>query len=153
LWVFGANVEEALLGADSDRRDRQALDNPVGVRFEHQTIHERARIALVSVADHVFGSLLRARQSPLATGGKAGTAATAKTRGGQGVDHRFGARRAQAARELPVASSFAVFLDRARVDRAAVLEHDAPAEDLRQLPGDRFLGVSKAPERPGDSSP
>ena len=57
--VLGAAVDVALGGADGVRRDGHAFEDPVGVAFQDAAVHERARVALVRVADDVLGASRR----------------------------------------------------------------------------------------------
>ena len=58
--VFGPAVDVALGRADGVGGDEHALDHPEGVALQDGAVHERARVALVGVADEV---LLRGRLS------------------------------------------------------------------------------------------
>ena len=60
-------------------RDHHAFEHTMRVAFHHASIHKRAGVALVAVADDVFhGLLLRTHLRPLASGGKSAAAATAQ---------------------------------------------------------------------------
>ena len=52
--VLAAEVEDADRRADGARRDRHALEHEVGVLGEDHAVLERARLALVGVADDVL---------------------------------------------------------------------------------------------------
>ena len=68
-----------------------AFDHGVRITFENTAIHERARIALVRVADHVLRVARRlARELPLAPGRESGTATSAQSGHPQLVEHRVG---------------------------------------------------------------
>ena len=54
LRVLGADVKDAVLRADGVGGDGQPFDHPLRVGFEDETVHERPRVALVAVADHVL---------------------------------------------------------------------------------------------------
>ncbi len=53
--VLGAAVDVAHAGADRVRRDGHALEDAVGIALQDAAVHECTRVALVGVADHVFG--------------------------------------------------------------------------------------------------
>ena len=52
--IFGPHVDEAPAGADGVRGDHHAFHHAVRIAFEHAAVHERAGIAFVGVANHVF---------------------------------------------------------------------------------------------------
>ena len=52
--VLGADVDVGLGGADGVGGDDHAFEQPVRVALEHRAVHERARVALVGVADQVL---------------------------------------------------------------------------------------------------
>ena len=64
--ILGADVEEALVGADGAGGDGHALDHAVGERFQQHAVHERAGIAFVAVADDVL-LVARRRRGPWPT--------------------------------------------------------------------------------------
>ena len=64
--VLGAHVDQRLVGADRARGDHQPLEHAVRIAFHHAAVHERARVALVGVADDVFLAL-GLRRGPLPT--------------------------------------------------------------------------------------
>ena len=57
--ILGAAVDDALVGADGVTGHHHAFQDGVGVAFEDGAVHERARVALVRVADHVLLLVLR----------------------------------------------------------------------------------------------
>ena len=52
--VFRPDVDIALMRADGVGADDHALDDRVRIAFDHGPVHERAGIALISIADDVF---------------------------------------------------------------------------------------------------
>ena len=77
--VLRADVEEPAVGPDGEAGDRNAFDDAEGIAFEHVPVHERARIALVGVADHVPDRILRlGGHGPLPARREAGAAAPAQ---------------------------------------------------------------------------
>ena len=86
--VLRADVQVALGGADGVGRDGQPLQYPVRVGFQHQPVHERARIAFVAIADDVLdGARLRAPERPFPSRGKTRAAAPAQPGFGNRGDH------------------------------------------------------------------
>ena len=81
--IFGADINQRLIGADGAGGDHQALEHAVRIAFHHAAVHERAGVAFVGVADHVFlRAFLPARRLPFAAGREA--AAAAPTQAGLG---------------------------------------------------------------------
>ena len=52
--IFGADIDEALVGADRIGGDGHAFEHAVRIALEHAAVHERAGVAFVGVADDVF---------------------------------------------------------------------------------------------------
>ena len=87
----------AVAGADGVGGDDHALDDAVRVALEHGAVHERARVALVGVADDVvLLAGVGAAVAPLPARGEAGAAAAAQAALLDFVDHglRVGGARA-----------------------------------------------------------
>ena len=77
--VLSADVNQTLGGADAETADSHSFDDGVRVTFEDGTIHERTRVTLVGVADHIFlVSLVGTAEAPLHTGGEASATTTAE---------------------------------------------------------------------------
>ena len=75
--IFGPDIDEALGGADGVTAYHHALDNAVGVAFQKTAVHERAGVALIGVADHVFDAVFGNgfhAGIPLDAGGESGSA-------------------------------------------------------------------------------
>ncbi len=141
--VLGAAVDVAHLRADGVAGEDHALDQGMGVALERRTVHERAGVALVRVADDVLGPALRLPgQLPLRAGGEAAAAAAAQPGANQLVDHALGGHLAERLLETAVAVHREVVVERLGVDEAAVGEDDA---ELLLLEGDAvvLLGVDE----------
>ena len=52
--ILGADVDEALVGADGVAADGHGLEDGVGVALDRGAVHVGARVALVGVADDVL---------------------------------------------------------------------------------------------------
>ena len=77
--VFVADVEHALFGADGERTDDHALDDGMRAALHRRAVHECAGVALVAVADDVFGEdIVAGGCAPFAPGGEAGAALAAQ---------------------------------------------------------------------------
>ena len=61
--IFCPAIDIAFVRTHRIGADDHAFQHLVGVAFQHAAVHERAGIAFVSVADHIFLSLLEAAQS------------------------------------------------------------------------------------------
>ena len=122
-WIFGADVDEPLVGAHRVGPDGHAFEHAVRVAFEHGAVHERARVALVGVANHVFrfGGRLR-HQLPLHAGGEPRAAAPAQAAGFDFGDDLFGLHRGQHLAQRRIAVAGDVFLDVFGVNQAAILK-------------------------------
>ena len=86
--VFGADVEEAVLGADGEAADDHPLDHVQRIGLQHAAVHEGAGIAFVGVADEVAGLFLGGGgHRPFLPGGKAAAAPAAELRPRDLLDH------------------------------------------------------------------
>ena len=134
--VLGAHVDVALMRADRVGADDHALDEAVGIAFEHRAVHERARVALVTVAEHVLHVAGRVvGELPLHAGREAGAAAAAQAAGEHLGDHLLRCHLGEdlGHREVTVAGD--VLLDLEGVDHARVAQGDLhlTAEELDVL--------------------
>ena len=78
--ILRADVDIALVAAGGAAREHHALDDGVRVALHDGLIHERAGVALVTVADHVFLALRHPADAlPLLARGEACAAAAAQT--------------------------------------------------------------------------
>ena len=87
--VFGAQIENAFLGADGLAGNRHAREDEIGKVGQDQPVLEGSRLAFVGIADDVFGvARFRAREFPLHPRRKAGAAAPAQPGGADLRDQR-----------------------------------------------------------------
>ena len=124
--ILRAHVDIAVMRADGVPRDGHGLQHRVRVALEHRAVHERARVALVGVADHIlFIADVLGRKLPLEPGREACAAAAAKAGALHEVDDvRRGHFREHAAQRLiPVHAD--ILLNVLRVDDAAVAQRHA----------------------------
>jgi len=78
-WIFGADVEKSLMGAEGESGDDHALDDVQRIAFQHAPVHERAGVALVGVADQVADRIVgRGAHFPFLPGRKPAAAPAAK---------------------------------------------------------------------------
>ena len=119
-------LHRAVVGADGVGRDDHTLDHRMRVAFEHRTVHERAGVALVGVADDVVlvTGVLAAR-TPLSAGGEACAAAAAQAALVDLVDYgqRIGGLEHLGQRRIPAVGD--VVVQRVGVDLAVEAEHYA----------------------------
>ena len=79
-WVFRPDINISLMSLGGDAGDDHALQDPMRIALHHGAVHERARIALISVADYVFlGTGLTQNLLPLSAGGEAAASASTET--------------------------------------------------------------------------
>ena len=120
--VLGADIDIALAGADGVAADGHGFQHRVGVAFQNGTIHERAGVALVGVADHVLlVSLGSGGKLPLLAGGETSAATAAQT----GLQHLVnnlleGSFRSEPCPERLIAVESNIFVDVFGVDTTAV---------------------------------
>ena len=77
--IFGTDIYIALCSADSVTGNSHSLDNGMRVALKHRTVHKRARVTLVGVADNVFlRSLIRRAERPFASCRESAAASSAK---------------------------------------------------------------------------
>ena len=92
--IFVADIENAFVRADRHRGQRQPLDDAERKRFENHAVHERAGVAFVAVADHIFDvARLLADDAPFLAAGKSRAAASAQAGFLDGGDEFFGRKR------------------------------------------------------------
>ena len=124
--VFRADIDETVLGADGIATDGHGFDDGAGVAFHDGTIHERAGVAFVSVANDVlFFSLNASGDLPLHAGGESRAATAADTGVQDFLDDVGGLHVEEALGEGLVAFRRDVFGDVFRIEEAAVAEGDA----------------------------
>jgi len=104
VWVFRADVDKTLCGTHRQTRDDHALDQHEGVALEGHAVGERARVAFVGVAHHVF---LRRHstqdRAPFDAGRKGRTTAATQARVQHGLNHCFAGLRQRLLQALPAA--------------------------------------------------
>ena len=124
--ILRADVDEALRRTDRVARDHHRLEDAMGVAFERRTVHVRARIAFVGVADHVLLALgLLHGEFPLHAGREARAAAAAKAGLQDLLDDILGLHLEEHLLDRLVAVARNVVIDLLGVDHAAVAEDDA----------------------------
>ncbi|VTR70068.1 hypothetical protein DESC_780256 [Desulfosarcina cetonica] len=145
--ILGPHIDVAPGGAHGVAGDGHALDHPVGVALQNASVHERAGISLVGIADHVLDGLPRlVDRRPLQAGGKSGPAPAPKAAGGDLVDDLPRAHLSQGLVERFVATRGDIAFDAFGFDDAAVFENDflLPGEKRligrQQQPGNRGAG-------------
>jgi len=113
--------------ADGVARDGHGFQHRVRVAFQNGTIHERARVAFVRVADdELFGSRVVGRKLPFCAGREARAAASAKAAGLHDVDHLLRRHLGEHFAECEVTVNGDIFVDVFRVDYAAVAQRNTP---------------------------
>src|SRR5215813_15561593 len=78
--IFVAKIDVDLVDADRPRRDKRALDEPMGITLEVVAIFERARLAFVDVDGHQTWRRFSRDDLPFASRGKPRTAESSQTR-------------------------------------------------------------------------
>ena len=124
--VLGADVDVALVRADGVAADDHPLDDRVRVALEDGAVHERARVALVGVADEVLLVVLGlAGELPLDAGREPGAAAAAQARVGDLFDDPLGRLLGERHPGGLVTADGEVGVDGLGVDHPDVAERDA----------------------------
>jgi len=96
------------------------------VAFEDFTVHERAGVALICVANHVFGCVWSlAGKFPFQTGGEASATTPTKFGVEDGLDHRFRGHFTEDLCQGLVTINCDVVLNISRIDLADVFKDDA----------------------------
>ena len=75
--IFRPDIEDTPIGTHGISRRNHAFNDPERIRFQHHTVHESARIALIAVTDHIFLLLVDTRDDLPFLSGHETTAATA----------------------------------------------------------------------------
>ena len=121
--VLRTDVDVTLGRVDGIASDAHGFQDGVGIAFQHGTIHERAGVALVGVADHVLmGRGIPAGELPLEAGGEAGAAAAAQAGLGDFLDDLLAGHFGEDLAQGGIAIHGDVLLDVLGVDDAAVAE-------------------------------
>ena len=124
--ILRADVNVAFGSADGVAADGHGFHDAVGVAFKDGTVHERAGVALIRVADHVLliGFILRSEE-PLLAGRETGAAAAAQTGIGDDLDDLFGGHFGEHLAQRLIAVHGDILVDAFGVDDAAVAQRDA----------------------------
>src|SRR5690606_16468419 len=133
VGIFAAQVDIPLLRPDRLCGDRHALDQGEGIAFHQHAVGKGAAVALVGVADNIFG--LAGRQhhgAPLDARGEARAAPAAQARLGHFLDYLFAADLARAAQARPAAGRLIIL----KAQRAGFA---CPREGQPLLPGDEGM--------------
>ena len=122
--VLGTDVDVALVAAGGHAGDEHALDDGVGVALHDGPVHERAGVALVAVAHHIFfaGGLFP-HAVPLAPGGEAAAPPASQAGVGDLLADLLVGHLKQGLLKGGVAVPGDVLVDILRVGGAAVLQH------------------------------
>src|SRR5665811_1912320 len=121
--VLGPNIHVALRRADGVAADGHALEDGVRIAFQDGTVHERARVALVAVADEVLLTVRSGRlrgEFPFQAGGEAGAAPPPEPRSQYLLVHLGGCHPGEHLIQPLVATSLEVVVYSFWVDGAAV---------------------------------
>ena len=135
--VLPAQIDVAPRGAGREPRDRHALDQHEGIALHQHAIGERARIALIGIADDVFLRPLGPQyRLPLDSGREGGPAAAAKTGGGDS-GHDLRRRQVQGRLQPPIAVVLKIVGETARISEPDACKRQALlALEVRNLGGD-----------------
>ena len=120
------HVDEAFRGADGIRPDDQPFEHAVRIAFEQAAVHVCARVAFVSVDDHVLRSARRlARSLPLIARREARPSAAAQIGLRHFLNHAIGRHLVKRLRQRRVTAYPDVIEDAGRIDQDVVFEQDA----------------------------
>ena len=123
--VFGTDVEVAFGSAERVAGDHHTFDDFEGVAFEDRTVHERAGVAFVTVADDVFLiGLDVGRELPFTAGGEATAATAADARGEDFVDDFLRGHLGDGPLQAFEAIVAEGFFEEVRIDERAAVESD-----------------------------
>ena len=104
------------------------------VAFENAAVHERAGVAFIRIADHVFlGQRLARHQFPFEAGGITRSAAAAQTAAAYLGDDFAGSHFRDGAEQGPVAAGGDVIGNSFRVGMARVGEDDSPLAGIERM--------------------
>ena len=125
-WIFRTDVNIALCRAHCIAADCHGLHDAVRIPLQNGTVHKRAGIALVRIADDVFLiRLVHGGQLPLAAGRESAAAAPAQAGILNHLDDLLRGVFRQALCQRLIAVIGDVFVDIFRVDDTAVAQRDA----------------------------
>ena len=123
--IFRPDINNGRIRSNSISTECQSFQQLVRVTLKNGAIHVGAGIPFVCVADDDF--FIRATtscQSPLATGGKTGTASTPQSRGFNFTDHFFGIR-TQSLHQPSIPSLGNVLIDIIGIDSTALFHYQS----------------------------
>ena len=119
--IFGPDVDVGLAGPDAVGGDRHAFHQSVRIAFNDRSVHERAGITFVRVADQVFlVALAGASEFPFLAGGESTSAAAAQATDVDRVADLFGRHLSQRVEQRAVSAVGDVLVHVRRIDPAAV---------------------------------
>ena len=123
--ILRADVDIAFAGAASESRDHHAFQHTVRVAFHDASVHKRAGIALVSVANDVLHWLrLATHLRPFASRRKPAAAAPAQITFRDFVDDVVRRAVKQRGFKSAIAAKTEILTDAGRVDLPAVFQHE-----------------------------
>ena len=130
--IFRAHIHIAFGCAHGPRADEHAFQHGMGVAFQHGAIHERAGVAFVRVAAHVFGAAFgHAGELPLSSGGEARAAPSAQTGSLHFLKGFFGAH-FQGFGQPFISAAGDIFLNVFGVDASAVAQHQTVLQTVER---------------------
>ena len=144
--VLGAHVDDAFGCAHYVGADDHALEHRMRIAFDLVAVHVSAGVALVGVADDVFGVAFGlGEEIPLVAGEEARAAASAQARGFDLLDDGVSAAVDEHLVERLVAADGDVLLDVGGADEAAIAQNDLllAFEEGQRVP-ERNVGIALA---------
>ena len=123
--IFGAHIDVCLACFQCISADDEPFDHAVGIAFEQTAVHERARVALVGVADDVARTNFALAQSlPLRAGREARSTAASQSSPLHAIHNLLTGKVSQHARQSAVPADLYVVADVFRIDLAVVAEQN-----------------------------
>jgi len=121
--IFGADVEESLAGTDGIGGDHHPFQDAVRITFQEGTVHERARVSFVTVADDIFLVFFAVvHHLPLDVSGESTTAATSEPGSFDHVDGALRIHLGEGHAEGFITTGGNIFIQAFRIDVAAVCQ-------------------------------
>ena len=125
-WILCTNIDISLGRADRISCDRHCFQYDMRIAFQYGTVHERSRVALVSVAaDILLICLVCRRKFPLQASRESCPATTAKSAVQNHLDNLFRLHRGKNRAKRFISARTDIFLDILRIDHAAVAKRDS----------------------------
>ena len=144
--IFGAAVDIGLIGPGGKSTDGHPFENRMGIAFQSGSVHERARVAFIGVADHIlFVGLVAVCKTPFESGGEPSSAPTPEARISYLFNDRWRIILLQYLFEGSVAVSGQVIIYLFGVNYAAVGEDYAALFYDRLIEIERPLGLRFSP--------